>query len=306
MANSSGQSIVVALGVFDGVHRGHRDVLAQAAVIAKQRGAKCVVATFDPHPIDVLYPEAFLGLLMPLERRIALLKEAGADSVEVLHFDIAFSHITAPSFVQNILVEQLGADVVVVGANFRFGHKAAGDVQLLKDFGQTLGLEVQVCTLQGDDHVWSSTRIRQALGAGNIALANHILGRPHRISGPVVHGNHRGRDLGFPTANMAIDDGLVIPADGIYAGLLHCHSGTFPVAISIGTNPTFDDVDGRRVEAYVIGRNDLDLYDQVVDLDFIAWVRATQAFTHVSELTAAMSSDVEKCTVLVQEYLTHE
>ena len=302
MVNSAGKSVVVALGVFDGVHRGHQDLLSQAATIARQRQATFVVATFDPHPVAFLYPESFLGLLMPLERRIDLLQEVGADVVDVLTFNNEFAQLSPQAFIRDVLRQRIGADVVVVGENFRFGHKASGDVNFLTEFGQSLGIDVQVCSLSGDDHAWSSTRIRQALRDGDVATANALLGRPHRISGLVVHGNHRGRDLGFPTANITIAPNLVVPADGIYSGLLTCASGTYPAAVSIGTNPTFDDVNSHRIEAYVIGEHNLDLYDQVVDVDLLGWVRAMQTFADVEALIATMQQDVATCKAQIEAY----
>jgi len=291
------------MGVFDGVHEGHRALIRHAAQRARSMDATLTAATFDPHPTAFLRPEHFQGLLTLVGRRVELLRDAGADKVEILHFDAQLSHMVAEQFVAQIVVEQLHASLVIVGTNFRFGHMAQGDVSLLQKLGLKYGFEVEVFDLVGDAGVWSSTRVRQAILDGDVARADVLLGRPHRLTGTVVHGDHRGRELGFPTANLEVQGGLIIPADGVYSGLLHTRTEVYPAAISIGTNPTFEGVLGRRVEAFAMGQSGLDLYGQVVDLDFIGFVRSMQAFSGIEPLIVAMNNDVEVAQQQVSAYL---
>jgi riboflavin kinase / FMN adenylyltransferase len=306
MVSNSQPPVVLTMGVFDGVHAGHRALMAHAAERAGSLNGSVTAATFDPHPTAFLRPELFLGLLTLVERRSELLLEAGADHVEVLKFDLALSHMSPEDFVSQIVVDQLQASVVIVGTNFRFGHKAEGDVALLQQFGLKYGFEVEVFELVGEAGGWSSTRIRQAVLDGDVEVASSLLGRPHRLTGTVVHGDHRGRELGFPTANLDVHGGLIIPADGVYSGLLRTATEIHPVAVSIGTNPTFEGVVGRRVEAHVIGRTDLDLYDQMVELDFIGFVRGMQAFSGIEPLIVAMNHDVEVAQEQVDSFFGSE
>ena len=294
---------VVTIGVFDGVHAGHRFVIAQALQHATALDARLVVASFDPHPASVLRPNDFLGLLTLPARRAELLKQEGADVVEFLKFDDQLRNLTPDEFVERILVEQLGADVVVIGKNFKFGRKAAGDIETLRSLSTKYGFEVEVIELKGDDSVWSSSRIRSLLLEGEVAKAHQLLGRLHRLTGTVVHGEKRGRELGYPTANLAVLGNCLIPADGVYAGLLTTADEVLPAAISIGTNPTFSDVLNRRVEAYVIDRTDLDLYDQQVHLDFIAKIRGMQAFSDVASLIRAMDGDIANARKEIDDFL---
>ena len=303
MDSNSQRPVVLTMGVFDGVHAGHRAVIHHAAVRALELDGTLTAATFDPHPTAFLRPELFQGLLTLVERRVELLREAGADTVEVLHFDVELSYMSAEEFVAQIVVGQMQASLVIVGTNFRFGHKALGDVGLLQQLGVEYGFEVEVFELVGDVGVWSSTRVRQAILDGNVDVACALLGRPHRLTGTVVHGDHRGRELGFPTANLEVKGGLIIPADGVYSGLLHTANKAYPAAISIGTNPTFSGVVGRRVEAFAIGETDLDLYGQVVDFDFVGFVRPMQAFAGIEPLIVAMNADVHLAQQQVSAFL---
>jgi riboflavin kinase/FMN adenylyltransferase len=280
---------VVPIGIFDGVHRGHQLVLARAAEAAADHDARVVVITFDPHPVAVLRPEAMPLMLTTIERRVQLLKHYGADSVVVLEFNYALSQQTADEFVEQTLVERLNAIRIVVGANFRFGHRAAGDAALLRKFG----LEVDDVPLLADGEVLSSTRIREQVASGDVVAAAAALGRLHFVEGPVVRGNARGRELGFPTANVAVAEGIAIPKDGVYAGyVVKANGNRSKAAISIGTNPTFDGVE-RRVEAYVIDEgHDLDLYDEHVILEFAAPLRGMERFETVDALVVQMAADV--------------
>lgn len=280
---------VVPIGIFDGVHRGHQLVLARAVEAARDHDARVVVITFDPHPVAVLRPEAVPQMLLTLERRIQLLKQFGADSVAVLAFDERLSEQTADEFVEQTLVERLNAIRIVVGANFRFGHGAAGDVALLRKFG----LAVDDVPLLTDGEVLSSTQIRAQVADGDVVAAAEALGRPHLVEGPVVRGDARGHELGYPTANVAVAEGIAIPKDGVYAGYLVRASGErSKAAISIGTNPTFDGVE-RRVEAYVIDAgHELDLYDEHVIVEFVERLRGMERFETVEALMAQMAADV--------------
>jgi riboflavin kinase/FMN adenylyltransferase len=280
---------VVPIGIFDGVHRGHQLVLDRAVEAARDHDARVVVITFDPHPVAVLRPEAMPLMLLTVERRIQLLKQYGADSVVVLKFDKALSEQTADEFVEQTLVERLNAIRIVVGANFRFGHRASGDVALLRKFG----LEVDDVPLLADGEVVSSTRIRQSVAEGDVVAAALALGRLHFVEGPVVRGDARGHELGYPTANVAVADGIAIPNDGVYAGYLLRASGErSKAAISIGTNPTFDGV-SRRVEAYVIDEgHELELYDEHVIVEFAERLRGMERFETVEALTGQMAADV--------------
>jgi riboflavin kinase/FMN adenylyltransferase len=285
------QESVVPIGIFDGVHRGHQLVLSRAVAAAQVRGARVVVITFDPHPVAVLRPEAMPLMLTTTARRIELLKQYGADDVVVLEFTEALSHQTATEFVEQTLIERLHAVQIVVGENFRFGNRAKGDVALLRKHD----LAVDDVALLTDGEVLSSTHIRELVAAGDVEGAAAALGRPHEAEGPVVRGDARGRELGFPTANLKVDDGIAIPLDGVYAGYLLRPSGArSKAAISVGTNPTFDGV-ARRVEAYVIDEgHDLDLYDEHVRVEFAQRLRGMERFDGIEPLVAAMTRDVSQ------------
>jgi riboflavin kinase/FMN adenylyltransferase len=284
-----GRRSVVPIGIFDGVHRGHQLVIERAVEAARPIGARVVAITFDPHPVAVLRPEAMPLMLMTLQRRITLLKQHGADGVVVVHFDRATSQQSADEFIESTLIERLDAVRVVVGVNFRFGHGAAGDAALLRKFG----LEVDDVPLLADGDVVSSTQIRAWVAAGEVDAAARALGRAHLVEGPVVRGDGRGRGLGFPTANLALDAGIAVPADGVYAGhLVRADGERLPAAVSVGTNPTFDGVE-RRVEAYALDV-DIDLYDEHVMVEFAHRLRGQERFASVDDLVAQMAVDVEQ------------
>lgn len=301
--NSSTAPVVVTIGVFDGVHAGHRQVLGIAKSIASSINGTLTAATFDPPPKAFLRAESFAGLLTLPERRAGLLMENGVNHVETLRFDYAMAHMSSDEFVEKILIGALNAQVVIVGRNFRFGHGASGTVETLQEMAKKFGFEVRIVDLVGDANAWSSTRIRNAILKGHVEGANGLLGRAHRISGEVVHGDHRGREIGYPTANIDVKGGLLIPADGVYSGLLWIDGASQRSAISIGTNPTFNDVTNRRVEAYVIGESDLDLYGKIVDLDFVSHIRDMESFAGIPELLEAMDRDVTKAKADLEKYL---
>ncbi|QCW51277.1 bifunctional riboflavin kinase/FAD synthetase [Nocardioides dongxiaopingii] len=286
----------VTIGNFDGVHRGHRAVIARARERADALGVPLVAVTFDPHPMAVLRPDHAPTMLTTLEERAVLLADVGVDHVLALPFDMAMAAWTPQEFVDRVLVEDLRARAVVVGANFRFGHRAAGDVAFLVAAGQAAGFEAVGVELDGGPQVWSSTYVRTCLAAGDVAGAAEALGRPFSVHGVVVQGDQRGRELGYPTANVPTDGLTAAPADGVYAGWLRrVDSGeTFPTAISVGTNPTFDGDRYRRVEGYVLDRTDLELYGVEVEVSFVARLRGMVAFDGIDALVEQMADDVRR------------
>lgn len=288
---------VVCIGVFDGVHAGHRALIAEARAQADALGAPLIAVTFDPHPAAVLRPIAAPKSLASLDERVRLLKEAGADEVDILRFDQRMSTETPEEFV-DFLVAQFDAKVVVVGANFRFGSGAAGDVSTLRALGDSRGFRVRSVALRSDGEPWSSTRIRSLLMEGQVEAANRILGRPYRLEGVVVHGDHRGRELGYPTANLQPDGTPVVPADGVYAGWLTVEGDRLPAAISVGTNPQFDGAD-QRVEAYAIDRTGLDLYGRRAAVDFTDFLRSQAVFDSLEAFVARMGADVDQARALL-------
>jgi riboflavin kinase/FMN adenylyltransferase len=296
---------VVTIGVFDGVHRGHQRIVARAAVAARDLRLPLVVVTFDPHPAGVIRPGSQPAQLCSLRRRAQLLGELGADAVCVLEFTLEFSQLGPEEFVREVLADRLHTRHVVVGENFRFGHRAAGDLALLAKLGEKYGFQAEGVPLLALDGVTtSSSAIRELVAAGDVAGAARGLGRPHRVEGVVVRGEQRGRALGFPTANLETAAHTAIPADGVYAGWLASldHDGQqterWPAAISVGTNPTFD---GRHrvVEAYALDRDDLDLYGVHVAVDFAARLRGMVRFDSVDALIDQMHTDSAEARALV-------
>lgn len=288
-----GEPSVLTIGVFDGVHRGHQALIAEVKNSAHERGITSVVITFDPHPMALLAPDKSPKMLTSVERRVELLRQQGLDHVRVLNFDHDMSHLGPAEFLDQVVIKQCGAEHVIVGENFRFGAKAAGDFAFLEQYGTDHGYSSSALALCGDDNVFSSTRVRTALSVGDVRTAAEVLGRLHEIEGPVVRGEQRGRHLGFPTANVLIDDDQAAPADGVYAGWLQRIDGErLPAAISVGTNPTFEGVVNRRVESYVLDRDDLNLYDEVIRVSFVQRIRGMQAFVGVEDLIDAMHGDV--------------
>ena len=269
----------VVIGNFDGVHRGHQRVIARAREVADAQGLTVVAVTFDPHPMAVLRPEHAPTMLTSIEARAELLAAAGVDAVLALPFDREMASWSPEQFVDTVLVDRLHAAAVVVGANFRFGHRAAGDVATLRDAGESRDFVAEGVPLDGGPQVWSSTYVRTCLAAGDVAGAAEALGRPFTVRGTVVRGDKRGRELGFPTANVPTSALSAAPADGVYAGWLRRPDTgeTWPAAISVGTNPTFDGERERRVESYVLDRDDLELYDVEVEVAFVDRLRGMVA-----------------------------
>ncbi|GAA0615791.1 bifunctional riboflavin kinase/FAD synthetase [Kribbella sandramycini] len=295
---------VVTIGNFDGVHRGHQEVLAHAKARAAELGGLPVVAlTFDPHPMRVLRPDHAPLMLSEPGRRAELLGRHGADAVLILPFDKDVAAWSPEEFIERVLVGTLHAKAIVVGENFRFGHRAAGHVDTLVAAGATHGFQVEGLSLAGDAQPWSSTYVRRQLAEGNVEAAAGALGRPLRVTGVVVEGDKRGRELGYPTANIPADPAAAVPQDGVYAGWLTvltpaaggpAYGESMPAAISVGSNPTFDGVD-RRVESYVLDRDDLELYGARIAIDFVARLRGTQIrFETIDDLLVQMKADVDQ------------
>jgi riboflavin kinase / FMN adenylyltransferase len=296
---------VVTIGNFDGVHRGHRSVLGLVVDTARSQGLAAVAITFDPHPLAVLYPDRAPQPLSTTDHKLELLAEVGLDAVLVMPFTRELALWSPRRFVQEVMVDALGAKEVVVGGDTRFGHRNEGDVNTLRELGGELGFGVQVVADQSRsaaaprERRWSSTMARELVAAGDVEGAAEVLGRPHRMTGVVVHGDHRGRELGYPTANLSPDAVGAVPQDGVYAGRLVRASGDrLPAAVSIGTNPTFDGIE-RRVEAYALDRTDLDLYGETVAVEFVRRLRPTLRFDGIDDLTRQMADDVDRTRELL-------
>ncbi|MFC4015973.1 bifunctional riboflavin kinase/FAD synthetase [Nonomuraea purpurea] len=293
----SGRS-VVTIGVYDGVHRGHQRVVERAVAVAGERGLRSVAVTFEPHPDEVVRPGSHPQRLTNPRRRAELLKGLGIDEVEVVEFTLEVSRTSPDDFAQSLLAERLRAAVVVVGEEFVFGYGGKGNVETLRTLGEKCDFAVEsIPTL---DAV-SATSIRERLVAGDVEGAASELGRPHRVEGVVVRGYQRGRQLGFPTANVETPQYTAIPADGVYAGWLECvpvanmpalyEGERWPAAISVGTNPTFEGVP-RTVEAYALDRDDLELYGAHVAVEFAARLRGNTRFESIDALIAQIHADV--------------
>ncbi|PZG19267.1 bifunctional riboflavin kinase/FAD synthetase [Micromonospora craterilacus] len=284
---------VVTIGVFDGMHKGHQATIGHAVARARELGVQSVVVTFDPHPAEVVRPGSHPAVLTEPARKAELIEALGVDVLCVVPFTPEFSRLPAEAFVHDVLVEHLHAALVVVGDNFRFGHRAAGDVALLERLGRTFGFAVEGAPLVAEaGTVFSSTYIRSCVDAGDVRAAAAALGRPHRLEGVVVRGDQRGRELGFPTANLLCHRYAAVPADGIYAAWMVRRGQRKPLAaaVSIGTNPTFSGRE-RRVEAYVLDF-DGDLYGERLALDFVAHLRGQVRFDSIEPLVAQITEDV--------------
>jgi riboflavin kinase/FMN adenylyltransferase len=279
---------VLAIGNFDGVHLGHQAILSEARNLAGADGT-VIAVTFWPHPTSIVRPAEAPTLLCRLSDRVHLLKASGADEVSIVEFTRTLSLTTAEHFVEKVLCS-LHPSHVVVGENFRFGVGARASGEQMSDYAQGR-FGVSVLSLLADEGRISSSRIRSALVAGDVELAGRMLGRFFQYRGIVVLGDQRGRELGFPTANIAVSQRFTCPADGVYAGFLHHDHQKWPAAISVGTNPTFDG-ESRRVEAYALDRDDLSLYGEKVGVDFVARLRSQIRFTSREELVEQMSIDV--------------
>jgi len=288
---------VVAIGIFDGVHSGHQQIIATA----KHQG-DVTVLTFDPHPTSVFAPERTPTQLVNLRDRVELLKNAGATEVEVVNFNKDFSQLTPDQFIEDILVGRFSAEHVVIGENFNFGFKAQGTPKYLSEIGPKYGFSVSIVKLQEDrGSTISSSRIRNLIIDGEIERANELLTRNFYLNGPVIHGEKRGREIGYPTANIGLTPLATIPADGVYAGWLTVGDNKWPAAISIGTNPTFPGIRGRQVEAYALDQVGLDLYDQAAIIEFGFRLRDTLKFDGLAQLLEQMKKDCDQARKLTSK-----
>lgn len=290
---------VVTIGVFDGVHRGHQQIVGRAVERATDTELPAVVVTFDPHPSEVIRPGSHPPILTSARRKAELLAELGVDVLCVLPFTPELSRWTPAEFVHGVLVDRLHAAAVVVGENFRFGHRAAGDLAALRAIGASVGFATEgVPLLRDDDVTISSTYVRSCVDAGDVRRAARALGRDHRVDGVVVRGDGRGRLLGFPTANTRTDRFTAMPADGVYAGRVVLGAERLPAAVSVGTNPTFAGEE-RRVEPYILDF-DRDIYGSEMGVEFTARLRGMERYDAVDALVAQMGRDVDLARTLLR------
>jgi len=297
-----GRGSAVTIGAYDGLHLGHRAVIAEVRREAESRGLASAVVTFDRHPAAVVRPETAPKLLCDLDQKLELLESTGIDLVVVITFDEQRAAETAEEFVQEVLVDCLRARTVIVGADFHFGKARGGNVALLNQLGPELGFDVHGMALvdvdgqpaAGQQRV-SSTAIRRALAEGDVEAAAEMLGRPHEVRGLVHHGDKRGRELGFPTANVSVPGSILLPADGIYAGWLRREGGeVLPTAISLGRRPTFyETADASLLEAHALDFAG-DLYDERVAVRFVQRLRGEAKFDSVEELIEQMQRDIDE------------
>jgi riboflavin kinase/FMN adenylyltransferase len=288
---------VLALGIFDGVHAGHQQIIKTAKHLGE-----VTVMTFDPHPTSVVAPERTPSQLISVKDRIELLKQVGATNVEVVNFNKDFSQLSPDQFIEDVLLGRFKAEHVVIGENFNFGFKAQGSPKYLSEVGPKYGFGVSIVKLQEErGSTISSTRIRSLIIDGEIERANELLTRRFYLKGPVVHGEKRGREIGYPTANLGLSPLATIPADGVYAGWLSVGESRWAAAISIGTNPTFPGVRGRQVEAYAIDEVGLDLYDQEAIIEFGFRLRDTLKFDGLAPLLEQMKKDCDQARELTSK-----
>ncbi|HEV3268870.1 MAG TPA: bifunctional riboflavin kinase/FAD synthetase [Acidimicrobiales bacterium] len=296
-----GAPSVVTIGVFDGLHRGHQAVINQVVTLAREYGARSTVVTFDPSPAMVLAPLKAPRLLATLEQRLEGIETLGVDQVRLVTFDDVLKLETARHFIERVLVGELRTRCVVVGEDFHFGHNREGTVTMLSEVGRELGFDVMPAPLFGDTERWSSTSVRRALAAGDLASAEGVLGHPFVIRGVVGHGDARGEDLGFPTANLVLSPQQALPSEGVYAGATELDGTWWPAAISVGTRPQFYDDGELLVEVHVPGFTG-DLYDVALDVMFLERLRDQLTFANVGELTARIEDDVAKTLDIFQKF----
>ncbi len=280
------------MGNFDGVHLGHQAVLRRAVEEGLRRDERVIAATFDPHPRAVIAPGSEPRLLTTLELRREALLRYGADEVWVIRFDEELSKKSPKEFVREVLVGEIGADAVVVGENFRFGHRAAGGVEELRRLMSAFGGEAYAVAVHSEGGEISSTRIRELIVRGEVGEAAALLGRPYVLRGEVVIGDRRGRSIGFPTANVLPHAAVVVPARGVYAGFVGVGKDVHPACTNVGVAPTFGRAESR-IEAYLIGFRG-DLYGRVVDVSFVRRIRSEKRFSGVEELKGQIVRDVEE------------
>ena len=291
---------VVTIGKFDGVHEGHRAMVHRLRTTAAAHKLASIVVTFDRNPLSLLRPEVCPEPLVSTEQKLDLLAATDPDATLVLTFDRSLAEETPEEFVRTVLVEPLRAAVVLVGADFRFGAKGAGSVETLIELGATHGFEVLVVddVTAVDGRRVSSSWIRELLSEGRVAEAARLLGAPHTIRGTVVHGHQRGRQLGYPTANLSREVDGFVPADGVYAAWLTARDIRYPAAVSIGNNPTFEGIVDRQIEAHAIDAA-FDIYDEVVDVSFVEYIRGMRKFPGPDELAVQMGADEDQIRTIL-------
>lgn len=295
-AKQSLERSVVAIGNFDGVHIGHQAIIRRLQALAEKHAAKVVVLTFDPHPAQFFRPDAAPLQLTPGAQKLAALARYGVDATVELHFDAAFAAMEPGEFVEEILYQALGARAVVVGADFRFGKKRAGTTETLAELGSQYGFECEICEpVLFDGEVVSSTRVRQAIADGQVAVADALLGRPYTMHGEIVHGDARGRTLGFPTANLGSEN-QALPADGVYATRFYVEgfAEAFEAVTNVGRRPTFGGGD-RMVETFVLDIEDpaaFTIYGRRARVEFLEFLREDMTFTSAEALIEQMNQDV--------------
>jgi riboflavin kinase/FMN adenylyltransferase len=289
----------VTIGKFDGVHLGHRGVLAQLTSLAADRALQPVVVTFDRHPLSLLQPEICPEALVSNDQRASLLAESAVAATLVLEFTRELSELTPEQFVERILHDALGARLVLVGEDFRFGYRGTGTIDTLRRLGQTLGFEVALLEdVRVDEVRVSSTKIRAHLAAGDVRAAATLLGRYPRVRSTVVHGDAIGREIGFPTANLdPVMEGY-LPADGVYAAWAWIDGTRYGAAVSIGNNPTFDGIPARRTEAHLLDTS-LDAYGKAIEIDFVEYIRPMVKFDGVPTLVAALTADADRIRAIL-------
>jgi riboflavin kinase / FMN adenylyltransferase len=299
--DTSNEPSVVAIGVFDGLHRGHQAVLAQLVELARSYHALATVVTFDPPPATVLAPDLAPHLLATIDQRLERFDELQVDLVRVLTFSDELAKETAATFVERVLVNELHARCVIVGDDFHFGHNREGTVETLRAAGKASGFDVVVAPTHGDTDRWSSTAVRRALADGDLARAEEILGGRFTLRGMVVHGDERGEGLGFPTANLQLAKNQALPAEGVYAGAVTVDGTWLPAAISIGRRPQFYDHGDLLVEVHLIGYEG-NLYDRVLDVVFLDRLRDQTTFSNEAELSEQIGRDVARTQQLFDSY----
>jgi len=287
----SASGSLICIGIFDGVHLGHQSLLASAKDYARQLNLTLIVCTFDPHPNTVVRPDHAPKLISDINHRKQLLVDCGVEHVEVITFNSQIANLTPIEFSWEFLSDRLRARVVAVGQNFIYGRNGSGDIHTLRENGYECGFEVRVIDLFDSDGTVSSTRIREYVLKGQVESAAALLGRNFVLSGKVIRGDQRGRELGYPTANLEWEDQLIVPADGVYAGYLIANGERMPAAISIGLNPHFEGKT-QRVEAYALDRLDLDLYGVRIDIEFVAMVREQEVFDSLDGYLTQIAKDV--------------
>jgi riboflavin kinase/FMN adenylyltransferase len=290
---TSDERCVVAIGVFDGLHLGHRAVIAELIELADRYGATPTVVTFDPSPASVLAPENAPRQLATLEQRLEGLAALGVQQVRVLTFNQELARESARDFIDRVLVHELGTRCVIVGEDFHFGHNREGTLALLREVGRASGFDVVAAPTHGDGTRWSSSAVRGALERGDLGEARRVLGRPFVLHGVVEHGDNRGEALGFPTANLSVAREQALPAEGVYAGATFLEGAWWPAAISVGTRPQFYDDGALLVEVHVVGFAG-ELYGRTLNVAFLTRLRDQTTFTSVDELVAQIGRDVEK------------